>query len=39
MSCKLFNNCIMFHLLTMFPINAEEQENYYVTDVLKKPRA
>jgi hypothetical protein len=26
MSCKLFNDCIMFHLLTVFPINAAEQE-------------
>jgi hypothetical protein len=33
-----FNNCIMFHLLTAFPINAAEQEKYYVTNVLKKPQ-
>jgi hypothetical protein len=33
MSCKSFNNCIMFHLLTAFPINAAEQEKYYVTNV------
>jgi hypothetical protein len=26
----------MFHLLTVFPINAAEQEEYYVTNVLKK---
>jgi hypothetical protein len=26
MSCKLFSDCIMFHLLTAFPINAAEQE-------------
>jgi hypothetical protein len=26
MNCKLFNNCMMFHLLTAFPINAAEQE-------------
>jgi hypothetical protein len=26
MSCKSFNNCIIFHLLTAFPINAAEQE-------------
>jgi hypothetical protein len=38
MSCKLFNNCIMFHLLTAFSINAAEQEKYYVTNVLKKPQ-
>ncbi len=31
MSCQLFNNCVMFHLLTPFPINAAEQEKYYVT--------
>jgi hypothetical protein len=28
MSHKLFNNCVMFHLLTAFPINAAEQEKY-----------
>jgi hypothetical protein len=33
---KSFNNCAMFHLLTAFPINATEQEKYYVTNVLKK---
>ncbi len=27
----------MFHLLTMFPNNAAEQERYYITNVLKKP--
>jgi hypothetical protein len=37
-SCKLFNNCIMFHLLTAFPINAAEQENYYISNILKKPQ-
>ncbi len=37
-SCKSFNNCMMFHLLTMFPINAAEQEKYYITNVLKKPQ-
>ncbi len=26
MSCKSFNNCAMFHLLIVFPINAGEQE-------------
>jgi hypothetical protein len=34
MSCELFNDCIMFHLLTVFPINAAEQEKYYVTNLL-----
>jgi hypothetical protein len=38
MSCKSFNNCIIFHLLTAFPINAAEQEKYYITNVLKKPQ-
>ncbi len=28
----------MFHLLTTFPINAAEQEKYYITNVLKKPQ-
>jgi hypothetical protein len=35
MSCKLFDNCVIFHLLTAFPINAAEQEKYYITNVLK----
>ena len=30
MSCKSFNDCIMFHLLTVFPINTAEQEKYYI---------
>jgi hypothetical protein len=34
----LFNNCVMFHLLTVFPINAAEQEKYYISNVLKKPQ-
>jgi hypothetical protein len=38
MSCKLFNDCVMFHLLTAFPINTAEQEKYYITNVLKKPQ-
>jgi hypothetical protein len=38
MSCKLFTNCMMFHLLTAFPINAADQEKYYITNVLKKPQ-
>jgi hypothetical protein len=28
----------MFHLLTAFPINAAEQENYHITNILKKPQ-
>ncbi len=38
MSPKLFEDCIMFHLLTVFPINAAEQEKFYLTNVLKKPQ-
>jgi hypothetical protein len=38
MSCKLFNDCMMFHLLTVFPMNAAEQEKSYITNVLKKPQ-
>jgi hypothetical protein len=38
MSHKLFNDCIMFHLLTAFPINAAEQEKCYISNVLKKPQ-
>jgi hypothetical protein len=38
MSRKLFDNCVMFHLLTAFPINAAEQEKYYISNVLKKPQ-
>jgi hypothetical protein len=38
MSCKLFNDCVMFHLLPAFPINAAEQEKYYILNVLKKPQ-
>jgi hypothetical protein len=33
-----FHNCMMFHLLAAFPINAAEQEKYYITNVLKKPQ-
>jgi hypothetical protein len=38
MSCKSFNYCVMFCLLIAFPINAAEQEKYYITNVLKKPQ-
>jgi hypothetical protein len=38
MSCKSFEDCVMFHLLTMFPNNTAEQERYYITNVLKKPQ-
>ena len=38
LSCKSFDDCVMFHLLTVFPNNAAEQEQYYITNVLKKPQ-
>ncbi len=38
LSRESFDNCVMFHLLTVFPNNAVEQEKYYLTNVLKKPQ-
>ena len=38
LSRESFDNCIMFHLLTVFPNNAAEQEKYYLSTVLKKPQ-
>jgi hypothetical protein len=35
---KSFDDCVMFHLLTMFPNNAAEQEKYYLSNMLKKPQ-
>jgi hypothetical protein len=35
MSCKSFKDCMMFHLLTAFPINAAQQEKYYITNDLR----
>jgi hypothetical protein len=35
----LFNNCVMFHLLTAFPINAAEQEKYYISKYLRSHSA
>jgi hypothetical protein len=29
---------MIFHILTVFPNNATEQELYYITNVLKKPQ-
>jgi hypothetical protein len=34
---KAFNDSMMFHLLTMFPYSAADQERYYLTNILKKP--
>jgi hypothetical protein len=39
MSRESFNNCIMFHLLTAFPINAAEHKKYYISNVIKSPSA
>jgi hypothetical protein len=33
-----FKECIMFHLLTVFPNNTAEQEKYYLPNMLKKPQ-
>jgi hypothetical protein len=38
LSRESFNDCVMFHLLTVFPNNAAEQEKYYLSNVLKKPQ-
>ena len=38
LSRESFDNCVMFHLLTVFPNNAAEQEKYYLSNVLKKPQ-
>jgi hypothetical protein len=35
---KSFDDCMMFHLLTMFPNNAAEQERYCLMNMLKKPQ-
>jgi hypothetical protein len=35
---KSFHECVMFHLLTAFPINLAEHEKYYISNVLKKPQ-
>ncbi len=33
-----FEDCMLFYLLTVFLINAAEQEKYFITNVLKKPQ-
>jgi len=38
MSRMSFEDCVMFHLLTVFPNKVAEQERYYITNVLKKPQ-
>ncbi len=38
LSCKSFDDCVMFHFLTVFPNNAAEQERYYIMNMLNKPQ-
>jgi hypothetical protein len=38
LSRESFDNCVMFHLLTVFPNNAAEQEKYYLSNMLKNPQ-
>ncbi len=38
MSHDSFNDCLMFHLLTAFPIDSAEQEKNYILNILKKPQ-
>ncbi len=38
LTSESFDECIMFHLLTVFPNNAAEQEKYYFSNMLKKPQ-
>ena len=35
-SYKSFKDCVEFHLLTVFPLDAAEQERYYINVHLKK---
>jgi hypothetical protein len=38
LSRESFDYCVMFHLLTVFPNNAAEQQKSYLSNVLKKPQ-
>ncbi len=38
LSQESFDNCVMFHLLTVFPNYAAKQEKYYLSNMLKKPQ-
>jgi hypothetical protein len=38
LSRESFDDCVMFHLLTVFPNNAAEHKKYYLSNVLKKPQ-
>ena len=35
---KSFDDCAMFHLLTVFPNSTAEQERYYIANVLREPQ-
>ena len=37
LSVQSFEDCVTFHLLTVFPQDAAEQERYYMNVHLKKP--
>ncbi len=37
-SCKSFDDYVIFHLLTVFPNNATEQEKSYLSNMPKKPQ-
>jgi hypothetical protein len=37
-SRQLLDNCVLFHILTVFHINLAEHEKYYITNILKKPQ-
>ena len=36
-SYQSFEDCVKFHLLTVFPLDSTEQERYYINVHLKKP--
>ena len=36
-SYQSFEDCVKFHLLAVFPLDAEEQERYYINVHLKTP--
>ncbi len=38
LSRESFDDCVMFHLLTVFSNNTAEQEKYFLSNVLKKPQ-
>jgi len=36
-SRESFNDCMTFHLLTVFASNVAEQQRFFISNVLKKP--